>query len=97
MNGDEMIVDPAEVIEPESGELIEHRAFFRDRIGQNDVEGRDSVGREEEQGISEVEDFPDFAAAELFDSRKIDHRLRHDLHVITMPICSCRASAPLAV
>ena len=83
---DEMIIDLVESLEPEGGKLIKHRAFLRDWVGQNHIEGREPVGHDEEQRVAKIKDFADLSAAEFFDSGKIDNRLwsgRHKCDIIS--------------
>src|SRR6266436_653032 len=75
IGGNEVIVDLAELVEPKRRELIEHRAFFRDRVRQDDVESRNTIGGDKEKRVAEIEDFAHFPAPQFFNAWKIDHRL----------------------
>ena len=50
VGGDEMVGhDIGEVIEPEHRNLVQYASLMRDAGGQNVVEGRNAVGRDEKQ------------------------------------------------
>ena len=67
-----VVRDIVESLEPEGGNLIEHCAFVRKRIGKNHVECRDPVRDDKEQCFAKIEDLAHLAAAQFFDSGKID-------------------------
>jgi hypothetical protein len=66
---------------PESGNLVQDRAFLRNRIRQDDIEGRQPIGGDEEKSVPEVEDFTDFAGAEFGDARKVKRSNQGACHV----------------
>ncbi len=67
--------DVARAREPERREAGEHPALVGDLRGQHDVEGRDAVGRDEEQlSLTERVDLADLAAGEV---RRLRHGRRH--------------------
>src|SRR5262249_18720903 len=77
---DKMIVDFAEAIEPECRQLVQDRALLRDRVRQDDVERRESIGRDEQKRVAKIEHFANLAAAQLFNSGKINGCLRCRFH-----------------
>lgn len=79
--GDKVVVDFFKTFEPKGGKLIQNRALFRNRVGQNHVEGRDPIGRNKEQRFTEIENLAHFPAAQFFYSGKIDNRLWRSLHL----------------
>ena len=82
IGGNKMISDRGKLLEPESGDLVQDRAFVGNRIRQNDVESGEAVGRDEEQRLAEIEDFAHLAAAQFGQVRKIERDksfVRHDV------------------
>ena len=67
-----MILRHFNLFEPKSGDLVQDRALVRNRVGQDDVESREAVGRDEEQRFVELENFAHLAAAQLADSGEIE-------------------------
>jgi hypothetical protein len=67
-----VILNIVESIEPKGGNLVEHCAFVRNRIGQDHVKCGDAIGDDEEQCLAQVEHFAHLAAAQFFNSVKID-------------------------
>ncbi len=67
-----MILNVVESLEPERGNLIQHCAFVWNRIGKDHVKGGDSIRDDKEQGVAEIEHFAHLAAAQFFNSVKID-------------------------
>ena len=67
-----MVLDKGETPKPKRGQLIQDRAFARNRIWENDVKSRKPIGRDEKQGVAQIKDFADFAAAKLFYSGKFE-------------------------
>jgi len=63
---DEVIINLIEAFEPERRELIQDCALVRNRVGQNHVERRQTIGRDEEQRLAEIKHFAHFSAAQLF-------------------------------
>ena len=72
IRGHEMIIDLLKTFKPKRRNLIQHRAFERNRIGQNYIESGKTIADDEEQSVAEVEDFAHFAAAQFFYSCEID-------------------------
>ena len=66
--------------EPEIRNLREHLAFARNAVGHDHVEGRDAVGRDEEQTVAEIKDFADLAAFELLDAGQVQCQQRFGRH-----------------
>ncbi len=71
----------AEMVEPKRRDLIENRALVRNWIGQDHIESRDAVRCDEEQRLAEIKNFADLAAAQSFDSWKVDRGLCGGLHM----------------
>jgi hypothetical protein len=69
---DKVIVYLVEAVEPKRRELIQDRAFVRNRFEQNHVRGGKPVGRDEDQRFAKIENFTHFPAAQFFDAGKID-------------------------
>ena len=75
-----MILDPllamhlgvVEPFEPKRRELVQDRAFVWNRVTQNHVKGRESVGRDEKERLTEIKNFAHFPAPQFFDPGKID-------------------------
>ena len=67
-----VVLDKGELAKPERGNLIQNGAFLRNRIGENDVEGREAIGSDEEQGFAEIEDLADFAGAEFGNAGQVE-------------------------
>jgi hypothetical protein len=76
-----MIFYERESPKPERGNLVQDRAFLRNRIGQDDIEGRQPIGGDKEESVAEVEDFTDFAGAEFADARKVERSNQGAFHV----------------
>src|SRR6185369_14798696 len=70
--------------EPEIGDLGQHFAFARDAVGHDDVKGGDAVGGDEEEAVSEIEDFADLAALKFSDSWNIDLKQSVVRHRVNM-------------
>jgi hypothetical protein len=61
-----MVVDHARSLgEPPVAHLRENRALARNAVGQNHIEGRKPVRRDEQEGIAEIEDLADFARCQV--------------------------------
>src|SRR5438067_3578056 len=76
-----MILDLVEAFKPKCRKLIQNCAFVRNRVRQNNIKGRETVGRDEQQSVAEVEDFAHFSAAQFFKSGEIDRSLWSGLHI----------------
>ncbi|MEY2557965.1 MAG: hypothetical protein QOE34_1390 [Verrucomicrobiota bacterium] len=72
VGSDHVVPRKGETTKPERGKLIQDRAFARNWIGENNIEGRKPIGRDEEKSFAEVKNFADFAAAKLFYSRQVE-------------------------
>src|SRR5438309_6501807 len=72
VRGDHVALDKIKSPKPEGGDLVQDRAFVRNRVGQDDVEGRETIGGDEEKRVAEIEDFADFAGAEFGNPRQIE-------------------------
>ena len=73
---DEVIRDRRKALEPKGGERVQDGAFARDGVGQDAVEGRNAIGRDEQEVLAEIEDFADLAAGEFADSGEFQARAR---------------------
>jgi len=73
-----VIRDEIEPVEPEGGETVEHFPLAWNGVGKDAIEGRDSIGGNEQEMFAKVKDFADFAAAEFFDAGKIACQKIHD-------------------
>ena len=51
-----------EGVEPEVGDAVENLAFVRNSVGENNVEGGNTIGCDDEKLVAEVIHFPDFSA-----------------------------------
>ena len=71
---------------PKLAEGRQHPAFFWDRIGQDHVERADPVGRDKKQGIAEIKDFADLAAANFLEAGNfnIGKGLAHVVSLVVM-------------
>ena len=67
-----MISDRGKLLEPESRDLVQDRAFLGNRIGQNHVEGGEPVGCDEEECLAQVKYLAYLAAAQFRQVRKIE-------------------------
>src|SRR6266508_1566528 len=76
-----MILDVVKMVEPKLRNLVEDCALVRNWIGQDHVESRDAVRCDEEQRLSEIKNFAHLAAAQFFDSWKVDRGLCGGLHM----------------
>src|SRR5438309_6292544 len=56
VRGDHVALDKIKSPKPEGGDLVQDRAFVRNRVGQDDVEGRETIGGDEEKRVAEIED-----------------------------------------
>src|SRR4029077_13529195 len=75
-----MILDRIETLEPKRGNLIEDCALVRDWVGQDHIESRDAIGYYKQQRLAKIKDFAHLAAAQFFDSGKLDGGLCGHLH-----------------
>jgi len=69
---DNVILNPFKTLEPERGNLVEHRALVRNWVGKDDVKSRNAIRDDKEQRLPEIENFAHLAAAQYFDSRQVD-------------------------
>jgi hypothetical protein len=53
-------------------DLREHGAFVRDAVGHDDVEGGNAVAGDEQETVTEVKHFADFAGADFFYAREVE-------------------------
>jgi hypothetical protein len=60
-----------DLTEPEGGEMREDLPLVGNGIAHDDIEGRDAIGRDDEQAIVQVEDVPDLAAADQRETGKL--------------------------
>ena len=72
VRGNNMVFDRVKVRKPERRDRREHRAFLRNGIGQDAVEGAEAIRGDEQQVIAEVEDFAHFAAGDFADAGKVE-------------------------
>ena len=76
--------DAREEVEPERGHRGQHRALAGDRGRQDVVEGRDPIGRHDEQVVADGVQVADLAAVEELDSLEVRlgqrgwHRVRRE-------------------
>ena len=63
--------DVSKLVEPEAGQLREHRPLGWHAVRQDHVKGRYAVSRYDEQAIPEIVDVADLAAMPKFDPWKI--------------------------
>jgi hypothetical protein len=66
-----VIRNKIEAMEPEGREFVQHLPLARDGVWQNAVESGNAVCGYQQEVLSKVEDFADFAAAEFLDARQI--------------------------
>ena len=69
---DKVILDLVEAVEPERGDLVQHRALVWNRVGQDHVKRRDAIRDYKEQRLAEIKDFAHLPATQLPNSGKID-------------------------
>src|SRR6266480_3125702 len=67
-----MVLHEVEAPKPERGNLIQNGTLLRNRIGQDDVEGGQTIGRDKEERVAEIEDFADFAGAQFRNAGKFE-------------------------
>ena len=66
-----MFNDVLKSIEPEGRQLSEDFPLFGDRVGKNDVKGRQTIGRHHKKMAVEIEHFPNLSPVDPGDSGKI--------------------------
>src|SRR5678816_1354102 len=68
----------AKLLQPPGGDLRQHGALVRNRLGHHDVESADAIGRDEQQAIV-VDDvhLADLAAAQVCEGEGLELRDRH--------------------
>src|SRR3954470_1661467 len=81
VGGNHVVRDEIEPAKPEGGDLIQDGALLRDRVRQNDVEGRKAIGGNEEERVAEIEDFTDFSGAEFWNAGKVEVAQRAHLEI----------------
>ena len=70
--------------EPKSGELGQQLPLARNRVGQDAIEGGETVARHQKHAVSRRVDLADFAAAHQFPARKF--KLHHPGALTTGPL-----------
>jgi hypothetical protein len=58
--------------EPPVAHLGEDGALARDAVGQDDVEGREPVRGDEQEGVAEIEDLADFSRGDAGEGQTVD-------------------------
>ena len=61
----------AEEVEPEQRQLCQHAALLGDPAGQDEVERRDAVGRDDQISIAEIVEVTDLAPPDKIQTRKL--------------------------
>jgi hypothetical protein len=69
---DKVIPDVVESLEPKRGNLIQYCALVRNGIGKNHIKCGDPIRDDKEQCLAQIEHFAHLAAAQFFNSVKID-------------------------
>ena len=77
-----MIFSKGELLEPKRRDLVQHRAFSWNGIGQDDIESGKPVGRDEEEDVAEIKDFAHFTAAQFRDAGQVDSAERRRVHEV---------------
>src|SRR5207248_5454190 len=67
-----VISNVVESLEPECGNLIQHRALVRNRIGKDHVKCGDPIRDDKQQCLTQIEYFAHLATAQFVNSVKID-------------------------
>ena len=67
-----VISNVVESLEPECGNLIQHRALVRNRIGKDHVKCGDPIRDDKQQCLAQIKHFTHLAAAQFLNSVKID-------------------------